>query len=137
VFTVLALVLLAGLLALALWQFGRIGQLDRSRWTPFLQLSYLRFLTVGFIGTIVATALALIYVVVNFALSQLAVWLERRGRHPHAPQRRRVRRCRDAHAGSVGQDRSRAVDSGMTVKTGLQLGTVRSTQLSWWRRGRK
>jgi hypothetical protein len=78
VFTVLALVLLAGLLALALWQFGRIGQLDRSRWTPFLQLSYLRFLTVGFIGTIVAIALALIYVVVNFVLSQLAVWLERR-----------------------------------------------------------
>ena len=77
-FTVLALVLLAGLPALALWQFGRIGQLDRSRWAPFLQLSYLRFLTVGFIGTIVATALALIYVVVNFALSQLAVWLERR-----------------------------------------------------------
>jgi glutamate transport system permease protein len=65
VFTVLALVLLAGLLALALWQFGRIGQLDRSRWTPFLQLSYLRFLTVGFIGTIVATALS---AVISFPL---------------------------------------------------------------------
>ena len=36
-FTVLALVLLAGLLALALYQFGRSGQLGRSRWLPFGQ----------------------------------------------------------------------------------------------------
>ncbi|MGH3842887.1 MAG: amino acid ABC transporter permease [Pseudonocardiaceae bacterium] len=56
--TVLGLVLLAGLLALALWQFGRSGQLGPSRWAPFLQLSYLRFLADGFIGTIIATALA-------------------------------------------------------------------------------
>jgi glutamate transport system permease protein len=40
--------LLAGLLALALWQFGRNGQLDRSRWAPFLQLSYIQFLANGF-----------------------------------------------------------------------------------------
>jgi len=65
VFTVLGLVLLAGLLALALWQFGRSGQLDRSRWAPFLQLSYIRFLADGFVGTIIATALA---AVISFPL---------------------------------------------------------------------
>lgn len=58
VFTVLGLAVLAGLLALALWQFGRHGQLDRSRWTPFLQLSYIHFLADGLVGTTVATALA-------------------------------------------------------------------------------
>jgi glutamate transport system permease protein len=58
VFTILGLVLLAGLLALALWQFGRSGQLDRSRWAPFLQLGYIQFLADGFVGTIIATALA-------------------------------------------------------------------------------
>jgi glutamate transport system permease protein len=56
--TVLGLVLLAGLLALALRQFGRNGQLGRDRWAPFAQLSYLRFLADGFVGTITATALA-------------------------------------------------------------------------------
>jgi glutamate transport system permease protein len=58
VLTVLGLVLLTGLLALALWQFGRSGQLDRSRWAPFLQLSYIQFLAEGFVGTIIATVLA-------------------------------------------------------------------------------
>jgi glutamate transport system permease protein len=55
---VLALVLLAGLLALALYQFGRSGQLGRSRWLPFVQASYLDFLWQGFVGTITATVLA-------------------------------------------------------------------------------
>jgi glutamate transport system permease protein len=58
VFTILGLVMLTGLFALALWQFGRNGQLDRSRWAPFLQLGYIRFLADGFVGTIIATALA-------------------------------------------------------------------------------
>jgi glutamate transport system permease protein len=62
---VLGLVLLAGLLALALWQFGRNGQLAGNRWAPFAQLSYLRFLADGFAGTIIATALA---AVVSFPL---------------------------------------------------------------------
>jgi glutamate transport system permease protein len=57
-FTVLALVLLAGLLALALYQFGRSGQLGRSRWLPFVRASYLDFLWQGFVGTITATVLA-------------------------------------------------------------------------------
>ena len=61
VFTVLALVLLAGLVALALYQFARSGQLGRSRWLPFTQLPYLRFLGEGFVGTITATVLAAIF----------------------------------------------------------------------------
>jgi len=35
--TVLGLVLLGGLLALAMWQFGRNGQLAGNRWAPFAQ----------------------------------------------------------------------------------------------------
>jgi glutamate transport system permease protein len=57
-FTVLALALLAGLLALALYQFWRSGQLGRSRWLPFVQASYLDFLWQGFVGTVTATVLA-------------------------------------------------------------------------------
>jgi glutamate transport system permease protein len=56
--TALALILLAALIALALYQFGRSGQLGRSRWLPFVQLSYLEFLGQGFVGTITATVLA-------------------------------------------------------------------------------
>jgi glutamate transport system permease protein len=59
--TVLGLVFLAGLVALALWQFARHGQLGRDRWAPFAQLSYLRFLAGGFVGTITATALAAVF----------------------------------------------------------------------------
>ena len=36
-FTVIGLVLVAGLVALILWQFQRSGQLGRSRWVVFLQ----------------------------------------------------------------------------------------------------
>ena len=59
-FTVLALLLLAGLVALALYQFARNGQLGRSRWLPFTQLPYVQFLAQGFVGTITATVLAAI-----------------------------------------------------------------------------
>jgi glutamate transport system permease protein len=64
-FTVLGLIVIAALLALALWQFGRNGQLGLSRWAPFVQVSYLRFLWQGVVGTIVATALA---AVISFPL---------------------------------------------------------------------
>ncbi len=57
-FTVLGLVLLAALVALALLQFARSGQLGRSRWLPFLQLDYIEFLGQGLLGTLVATAIA-------------------------------------------------------------------------------
>ncbi|MDT7707300.1 MAG: glutamate transport system permease protein [Pseudonocardiales bacterium] len=57
-FTFLGLVLLAALVALAVWQFARSGQLGRSRWAPFLQIPYIRFLGQGLVGTLVATVLA-------------------------------------------------------------------------------
>ena len=59
--TVVALVVLAGLLALALWQFGRSGQLGRSRWAPFLSPDYIAFLGAGLRGTLVATALGAVF----------------------------------------------------------------------------
>ena len=74
-FTVLGLLLLAGVVALALWQFYRSGQLGRSRWIVFLQLAYLRFLWDGFVGTIIATALAAVFsfpLGVVFALGRLS-----------------------------------------------------------------
>jgi glutamate transport system permease protein len=67
-YTALGLVVLAALVALALWQFARNGQLGRSRWLPFLQLSYLRFLGEGLVGTLVATAIA---AVLSFPLGVL------------------------------------------------------------------
>jgi glutamate transport system permease protein len=60
-FTVVGLVLVAGLVALVLWQFYRSGQLGRSRWVVFLDPGYLRFLWQGFLGTIIATALAALF----------------------------------------------------------------------------
>jgi glutamate transport system permease protein len=67
-YTALGLAVLAALVALALWQFARNGQLGRSRWLPFLQLSYLRFLGEGLVGTLVATAIA---AVLSFPLGVL------------------------------------------------------------------
>ncbi len=57
-FTVLGLVLVAALVALALYQFARSGQLGRSRWLPFVQAAYIRFLAQGLLGTLVATVIA-------------------------------------------------------------------------------
>jgi glutamate transport system permease protein len=56
--TLAALAVLAGLIALALWQFGRNGQLAEQRWAPFTQWPYIRFLLEGLKGTIVVTAVA-------------------------------------------------------------------------------
>jgi len=67
-YTVLGLAVLAALVGLALWQFARNGQLGRSRWLPFVQLSYLRFLGQGLVGTLVATAIA---AVLSFPLGVL------------------------------------------------------------------
>jgi glutamate transport system permease protein len=54
--SVLAVLVVAGLLALALRQFGENGQLAASRWRPFVQVSYLRFLWHGLEGTLKAAA---------------------------------------------------------------------------------
>ena len=43
--TVVGLLLVAGLVALALYQFYKNGQLGRSRWLAFAQPAYLRFLS--------------------------------------------------------------------------------------------
>ncbi|MDO5661545.1 MAG: amino acid ABC transporter permease [Brachybacterium sp.] len=58
VISLISVVLLALAAAAALWQFGRNGQLAPERWTPFAQVSYIRYLWVGFQGTMTATALA-------------------------------------------------------------------------------
>jgi glutamate transport system permease protein len=74
-FTVLALLLVAGVVALALWQFYRNGQLGRSRWLAFAQPDYLRFLGDGIAGTIRATVLAAVLsfpLGVLFALGRLS-----------------------------------------------------------------
>ena len=47
IFTVIGLLLVAGLVALALYQFYKNGQLGRSRWLAFAQPAYLRFLADG------------------------------------------------------------------------------------------
>jgi glutamate transport system permease protein len=60
-FTVVGLLLVAALAALALYQFYRSGQLGRSRWLAFTQPAYIAFLGQGFIGTLKATALAAVF----------------------------------------------------------------------------
>ena len=56
--SVLAVLVVAALLALALRQFGENGQLAASRWRPFVQVSYLRFLWHGLEGTLKAAAMS-------------------------------------------------------------------------------
>ncbi len=58
VFSLLAVVLVAALLALALQRFAANGQLAENRWRPFIQASYLRFLGHGLVGTLKATAMS-------------------------------------------------------------------------------
>lgn len=53
--SVLAILAVIGL---GLWQFGKNGQLDPARWTPFFQISYIKFLGQGLLGTLKATAAA-------------------------------------------------------------------------------
>jgi glutamate transport system permease protein len=56
--TVLTLLVVAAVLALAVKQFGDSGQLAADRWSAFLQLSYIRFLWQGLQGTLLAAAVA-------------------------------------------------------------------------------
>jgi glutamate transport system permease protein len=58
VVTVLSMLVIAGLLALALRQFGAHGQLAADRWQPFTRWPYLRFLLRGVEGTLKATVAA-------------------------------------------------------------------------------
>ncbi len=52
-----SVLVLAGLLALALVQFGSRGQLDADRWTPFLSWPIWEYLLVGLRGTLLAAAI--------------------------------------------------------------------------------
>lgn len=56
--TVLTLLVIAGVVALAVRQFAASGQLAAERWTPFAQLSYIRFLWQGLVGTLLAAGVA-------------------------------------------------------------------------------
>ncbi|MCZ2849165.1 amino acid ABC transporter permease [Modestobacter sp. VKM Ac-2978] len=55
--SVVSALVLAGVFALALVQFGRTGQLDADRWTPFLDWPIWSYLLVGLRGTALAAAL--------------------------------------------------------------------------------
>jgi glutamate transport system permease protein len=57
-FSVLAVLLVAALLALALQRFAANGQLAQDRWRPFAQRSYIHFLWQGLEGTLKATAMS-------------------------------------------------------------------------------
>jgi glutamate transport system permease protein len=51
-----AVVLVAAVVALAVWRFGVHGQLAADRWQPFGQRSYVKFLGRGLLGTLEVTA---------------------------------------------------------------------------------
>jgi glutamate transport system permease protein len=56
--TVLTAVVVAGLLVLAAFRFAAAGQLAPDRWAEFTQWPYIRFLAVGLLQTLEATAVA-------------------------------------------------------------------------------
>jgi glutamate transport system permease protein len=56
--TVVTVLVIAGVVALALKQFADNGQLAGERWRAFGQLSYIRFLWTGLEGTLLAAAVA-------------------------------------------------------------------------------
>ena len=60
-FTVVGVLLVGAVVALALYQFYKSGQLGRSRWLAFVQPAYLNFLWEGLRGTIIATALGALF----------------------------------------------------------------------------
>lgn len=61
VVTVLSVLVIAGLLILALKQFGAHGQLAADRWQPFTHWPYIHFLLQGVEGTLKATATAAVF----------------------------------------------------------------------------
>ncbi|GAB3124393.1 amino acid ABC transporter permease [Glaciibacter psychrotolerans] len=59
--SVLSVLVLLGLLAAGLWQFGSHGQLDADKWTPFASWSIWQYLFVGLGGTLAAAALVALF----------------------------------------------------------------------------
>jgi glutamate transport system permease protein len=68
IITVVSILLIAGLIALALAQFAKNHQLDADRWQPFTHTGYVRFLLQGVKDTLRATAVA---AVLSFPLGAL------------------------------------------------------------------
>lgn len=58
--TVGVLLVAAGVVALAVWQFARSGQLGADQWRPFTQSVYLKVLWQGMEGTLRATGVAVL-----------------------------------------------------------------------------
>ena len=56
--TVVTVLVIAGVIALAVREFADNGQLAAERWTPFGQLSYIRFLWDGLRGTLLAAGVS-------------------------------------------------------------------------------
>ncbi|HEX6361284.1 amino acid ABC transporter permease [Actinophytocola sp.] len=76
IWSVVSAVVLAGLLALGLWQFAKHGQLDAARWAPFTQWPIWEYLLVGLLGTLEAAA----YVAVLSAVAGVFLALGRLSR---------------------------------------------------------
>jgi glutamate transport system permease protein len=58
ILTLLTVLVIAGVVALALSKFADAGQLAAERWSPFGQVSYIRFLWEGLRGTLIAAAVS-------------------------------------------------------------------------------
>jgi glutamate transport system permease protein len=56
VWSVVSVLVLAGLAGLGLWQFAEHGQLDAAKWAPFTQWPIWEYLFVGLLGTLEAAA---------------------------------------------------------------------------------
>ncbi len=55
--TIVSALVIVGIIAAGLWQFGSRGQLDADKWTPFLDLAIWQYLGVGLLGTLQAAAI--------------------------------------------------------------------------------
>lgn len=73
IWSVISTVVLAGLVALGLWQFASHGQLDAAKWAPFTQWAIWEYLFVGLLGTLEAAA----YVAVLSAVAGIFLALGR------------------------------------------------------------
>ncbi|GAB2537154.1 amino acid ABC transporter permease [Brachybacterium huguangmaarense] len=61
ILSILSALLIAGIIALGLYQFGVNGQLAADRWAPFTRPDYIRFLGQGAQGTFTSTAVAAVF----------------------------------------------------------------------------
>lgn len=73
VWSVLSVLVLAGIAGVGVWQFAAHGQLDADRWAPFTQWPIWEYLLVGLLGTLEAAA----YVAVLSAVAGIFLALGR------------------------------------------------------------